>query len=196
MLSRLLAFTPEIDRLMPVAPAVAPRDDDIEAAAALLEGAAVGEAEQRLVELVGQDAAARRALRPPTWRALAALLGLAAGRVLRRRDSARVAAVGRLFGLELEGLSGEDQLFELARQFVRFARGAVHEAARLDLDAAVPPARVARAAAQAAARHLAPGLVPLLGAISGGRDPVVLDTPSPTRRAPAGFRPIEGARHA
>lgn len=62
---------------------------------------------------------------------------------------------GRLLGLELEGLSGEDSEFEIARQFVRFARdaikrlghgsGGVEDAQRAYLDAA---------------REHAPGLIP------------------------------------
>jgi hypothetical protein len=38
------------------------------------------------------------------------------------RAGAKPADAGRLLGLELEGLSGEDQEFEVARQFIRFVR--------------------------------------------------------------------------
>jgi hypothetical protein len=69
-------------------------------------------------------------------------------------------AAGSLFGLELEGLSQEDQEFESARAFVRFATDAARRAAAAP--PAAPPEVVARqAAAEAAAQH-APGLVPAL----------------------------------
>lgn len=60
------------------------------------------------------------------------------------------------FGLELEGLSPEDQEFEVARRFVRFAK----DAAGLAVPAArsLPPQAAARAALKKAARKHAPGL--------------------------------------
>jgi phage tail tape-measure protein len=67
------------------------------------------------------------------------------------------SAAGSMFGLELEGLSPEDQEFEVARRFVRFAGNAVKHAA-----SALPnanPQTVARAALTAAARQHAPGLL-------------------------------------
>lgn len=66
-------------------------------------------------------------------------------------------AAGRLFGLEVEGLSGEDADFEVARNFVRFAGAAAKTAARAP--AAANPVTAARAAAVRAARRFAPGLV-------------------------------------
>ena len=63
----------------------------------------------------------------------------------------------RIFGAELEGLSGEDQEFETARLFVRFALEAARVAAK-----APPghnPAVVAAVAERTAARRYAPGLV-------------------------------------
>jgi hypothetical protein len=67
------------------------------------------------------------------------------------------AATGKLFGLELEGLSGEDQEFEIGRRFIRFAGAAVRNLAKM------PPRRdllaAARAAAIAAAQRYAPGLL-------------------------------------
>jgi hypothetical protein len=66
------------------------------------------------------------------------------------------AAAGRIFGLELEGLSPEDQEFESARAFVQFAG----EAARRAGTAAArgsPPTAAARLAATEAARRYAPG---------------------------------------
>jgi len=67
------------------------------------------------------------------------------------------ALAKRCFGLELEGLSAEDQEFEVARRFVQFARDAVRECLRR---LGTGPARqVSRQAVASAARRLAPGLV-------------------------------------
>jgi hypothetical protein len=72
------------------------------------------------------------------------------------------AAVGRAasqaFELELEGLSPEDQEFELARRFVRLAGETTRQAADLSRPD-VAPQVVARQALQAASRRWAPGLV-------------------------------------
>ncbi|MDQ1918880.1 hypothetical protein [Massilia pseudoviolaceinigra] len=62
----------------------------------------------------------------------------------------------RMFGLELEGLSPEDKEFVLARQLVRLA----DEAARHAGNARSASPQSARAAVQAAARQIAPGLLP------------------------------------
>jgi len=59
-------------------------------------------------------------------------------------------------GLELEGLSEEDRQFETARQIVRFASDAAEGALTPSV---MDPAVAARAAALAAARRHAPGLV-------------------------------------
>lgn len=63
--------------------------------------------------------------------------------------------MGRFFGIELEGLSPEDQEFELARRFVQLTS----EAARLAATAPshLPPTAVAQWAATRAARRFAPG---------------------------------------
>ena len=67
------------------------------------------------------------------------------------------SAAGNMFGLELEGLSGEDQEFELARHYVSFAGEAVKN---LALAPSSPdPATAAKAAAVAAAQSHAPGLL-------------------------------------
>ncbi|TXI18997.1 MAG: hypothetical protein E6Q62_05210 [Nitrosomonas sp.] len=67
------------------------------------------------------------------------------------------STAGRIFGLELEGLSHEDQEYEAAKRFVQFAGTAAKNAA-LSPQAANPRA-VAQSAVSAAARQLAPGLV-------------------------------------
>lgn len=64
---------------------------------------------------------------------------------------------GTIFGLELEGMSGEDQELEVARQYVRLATDAAKQVA------AAPritnPRQAAQAALQVAAQRHAPGLV-------------------------------------
>ena len=73
---------------------------------------------------------------------------------------------GRL-GLELDGLSPEDQQFETARAFVRFANDAARAAAQAPTGVA-PAVAAQKAVAAAAGRHL-PGLVrPRDGATVGG----------------------------
>lgn len=67
------------------------------------------------------------------------------------------AALGDIFGLELEGLSPQDQEFEGARKFVRFA-GDVAQAAA-NAPPSMPPQQAARAAVIKAAQKHAPGLL-------------------------------------
>ena len=64
---------------------------------------------------------------------------------------------GRMFEMELEGLSAEDQEFEVARRYVRLAASAAQRAAMAPPH--VPPQIVAQRAFNAAARLYAPGLV-------------------------------------
>jgi hypothetical protein len=111
-------------------------------------------------------------VRSPTGQALGGLLKGAAKQVLPTLGSAlggyvggatgaqlgsQAAAASQLFGVELEGLSPEDQEFEVARRYVRFAGEAVKHAAlaptRQD------PRRAAQDAAVAAAETHAPGLL-------------------------------------
>jgi hypothetical protein len=63
----------------------------------------------------------------------------------------------KLFGLELEGMSPEDQEFEVARRFVRLAASAAKNAQKVPPGAASPKA-AKRAVIKAARRH-APGLL-------------------------------------
>lgn len=67
------------------------------------------------------------------------------------------AAASRLFELELEGMSAEDQEFEVARRVVRLAGAAAKKAA--SIPPTVEPLSAARAALTAAARRHAPGLL-------------------------------------
>jgi len=69
---------------------------------------------------------------------------------------------GELFGLELEGLSPEDQEFEVARQFARFAGAAADNLA--PLPPALAPEIAARTAVIRAARVHAPGLLRVFSA--------------------------------
>jgi hypothetical protein len=79
----------------------------------------------------------------------------------------RLASVaGRALGLELEGLSHEDQEFEAARRFVRFAGEAVSNAAAAS--PAQDPVAAAQTAVAAAAERLAPGLLKGPGPIPAG----------------------------
>lgn len=66
------------------------------------------------------------------------------------------SAAGKLFGLEIEGLSGEDQDFEVARRFVRLAGSAAQQAA--NASPASNPQAAAQAAVKSAAQQHAPGL--------------------------------------
>lgn len=155
---------------------------EMELAAELLEA----ETEQELEQFIGSvmnavGGAARRFVASDTGRALGGILRGAArqalpvvGRAVGQwfapgRGGALGADIavrsGRLFGLELEGLSPEDKEFEVARQFVRFAASATKQIKQAPRGA--PPAQAARAAAARAARLYAPGLLPRLRGRSG-----------------------------
>lgn len=100
--------------------------------------------------------AARTAL-PMAGRALGTMiapgLGTAAGGALGQ-------AAANVFGLEVEGLSAEDQQFEVARRYIRFAGDAVKNATAMP---GQDPKAIAAAAVMQAANKYAPGLVPMLG---------------------------------
>ncbi|WP_417912186.1 hypothetical protein [Candidatus Electronema sp. TJ] len=93
-------------------------------------------------------------------------LGRAAGRYFGGPQGARLGgriagAAGQLFGLELEGLSGEDKEFETARGFVRFAGNAVRNMS--GMANSQNPLAAAQNAAIAAARIYAPGFLATAG---------------------------------
>lgn len=101
--------------------------------------------------------AAKKAL-PMLGGAVGGYLGGPAGS---RAGSQLAASAGGLFGLELEGLSEEDQEFEVARRLVRFS-----DAAAKNLASAPPsetPQQTASAAAVAAAKRHAPGMIRATG---------------------------------
>jgi hypothetical protein len=64
---------------------------------------------------------------------------------------------GAMFGLELEGLSNEDQQFEIAKQFVRLAADAAKSA--VATPAAHGPVQAAKEGLVRAARRYAPGIL-------------------------------------
>jgi hypothetical protein len=105
---------------------------------------------------------AKKAL-PIAGGALGTFIGGPAGGAL---GGKLASMAGDAFGLETEGLSGEDHDFEVAKRYVRLA----HDAARRM--AAAPPTANPHAAAKAAiveaAKKHAPGLLTPAAAIPGG----------------------------
>jgi hypothetical protein len=97
--------------------------------------------------------AARKVL-PDIGSAIGSALGGQAGGDI---GSRLASGAGRMFGLELEGLSPEDQEFEAARAYVRFAGAAANKATQTPPN--VAPQAAAQSAAIAAARQHAPGLL-------------------------------------
>lgn len=67
-------------------------------------------------------------------------------------------AATKIFGLEIEGMSGEDQSFEVARRVVRFGADAVRRAGATAATGAVTPQAMSHAVRAAAKTH-APGLL-------------------------------------
>lgn len=157
------------------APAIFTEIDEMELAASLLEARDEAELDRFLGKLIARAGrAAGQAINRPTTQVLAGALRAAANEALPllrpvagRVRGARVALghpaqsaeeAGYYFGLELEGLSGEDQEFELARSFVRFAGDAARHAAHAARQVASPQGAVRKGVLQAA-RHHAPGLL-------------------------------------
>jgi hypothetical protein len=105
-------------------------------------------------------------------------------------------AAGAMLGLELEGLSPQDQEFEAARQFVRLAGATTHQA--LLTPPALPSQAAARQAAATAGERFAPGLAQAVW--HGSRRPMRrgdgMRRPSGPRYAPrpASGRPRPGVR--
>ncbi len=147
---------------------------ETELAAELLEVSSEQELEQFFTDLVrGAARAAGAFVRSDTGRALGGVLkdatrqalpivGRAVGQWVSPNRGGDVGdrigkAVGVAFGLELEGLSGESQEFEVARALIRFADAAARQAAVTPRGVPTPVA-VRRAVVTAAAEH-APGLL-------------------------------------
>jgi uncharacterized protein (DUF697 family) len=113
--------------------------------------------------------AARKAL-PMVGSAIGGYVGGSTGA---RLGSQLASGAGRVFGLETEGLSQEDEAFEVAKQYVRFAGDAVRNATAA---AGSNPRAIAQTAATQAAQKHAPGLLsgsgagtPLRARASSGR---------------------------
>src|SRR5262245_24318094 len=118
---------------------------EIELASELLGASSEQELEQFLGNLVRRvGGAVGRFASSDTGRALGGILrdaarqalpivGGAVGQWVQPGTGGAIGAniatqAGRLFGLELEGLSAEDQEYEVARQFIRFAGAAAKQA--------------------------------------------------------------------
>lgn len=155
-------------------------EEEMELAAQMLEITEEGELDQFLGSLIKKAGrAAKRFVRSDVGRALGGILKGAAKKALPivgravggyfggpagAQYGAKLASgAGRFFGLELEGLSMEDQEFEVARRMVRLA-GASAKQAAIAPPAASPQAAAQQAVAVAAQRH-APGF---LRGVGGG----------------------------
>ncbi|NBV15078.1 hypothetical protein [Janthinobacterium sp.] len=103
--------------------------------------------------------------------------------------SGLASAAGNALGLEAEASSNEDREFEGARQFVRLAADTVNRAAQARGNG--DPRAIAQAAASAAARQFAPGL---LGRPGGQVATQNGSGSGAGAMAPAGARPASGMR--
>lgn len=146
--------------------------EEMELASELLSVSDEAELDQFLGKLIKKAAGAvRKVVKSPVGRSLGGLLKGAVKKVLPIAGGAVGTLVGGpagamiggqlssaasgALGLELEGLSPEDQEFEVARRLVRLSADATRKAA----SSAGDPANAARDAVISAARKHAPGLV-------------------------------------
>lgn len=148
--------------------------EEMELAAELLSASNEAELDQFLGKLIQKAAGAvRKVVKSPLGKSLGGLLKGAVKNVLPIAGSAvgtlvggpvgtalggkLASAAGDALGLELEGLSQEDQEFEVARRLVRMSGDATKTATQTP--PSVDPASAARGAVISAARKHAPGLV-------------------------------------
>jgi len=150
-------------------------DEEMELAAELLATSSEAELDQfigSLIKRAGQ--AVGKAVKGPLGQKLGGLVkgavktvlpiagsvagGMFGGPLGAKIGGALAKAGGNALGLELEGLSPEDQEYEVSRQLVRLAGDAVKHAAQGGQNGRSPD-DVARAAVVAAARRHAPGLL-------------------------------------
>ncbi|GHC79835.1 hypothetical protein GCM10007079_18300 [Nocardiopsis terrae] len=148
--------------------------EELELAAEVLEAGTDADLDEFLGKIAKRAGrAVKRAVRKPVAKKMAGVLkgvarkalpiaGGAAGTALGgplggTAGAALGSAAGNMFELELEGLSPEDQEFEVARRFVRLANEAAVQAALTPPD--LEPEAAARQALEAAAGRYAPGLV-------------------------------------
>lgn len=154
--------------------------EELELAAELLEVTDEYELEQFLGSLINRVRRTVGRVLPPSIRrslggflkgavrkalpGLARTVGTALGGPAGAAIAGRIAPMaGRFFGLELEGLSTEDQEYEVARRLVRLAGSATQQAATAAPTAS--PQTVAQQALALAAQQHAPGF--LRGVTSG-----------------------------
>lgn len=171
--------------------------EHLELASELLETASEAELDRFIGDLIGRAGqAVGKLVNSPEGQAIGGILKGAAKQVLpgtgsevgshlggtsgSKMGADAGAAAGRAFGLELEGLSSEDREFEIAKRFVDFAGEAVRNLA--SAPSSRDPRRAANAAAVAAAKASAPGLLaPPPGETSAQTDsPHPADAPLPT----------------
>ncbi len=127
--------------------------DPLRLAAELLEMTDAGTLEPGLARLIGR--AAPR-LNQRTRARLAHVLARIGRPLLHQTGATPRSLAGQVFGLELEGLSPEDQAFEVARHFGEFAEHAARFASQTT--AVGSPDSLAQRSVWAVARRLAPGL--------------------------------------
>lgn len=154
--------------------------EEMELAAELLEVTNEQELDHFLGSLIKRGAqAVGKFIKSPTGQALGGILKGAAKQALPMLGKAvgtyfggpgggaiggqLASKAGQMLGLELEGLSHEDQEYEVARQIVRLAGTAAGNAAAAPPN--IPPQSAAKTAFASAAKQFAPGM---LGQALGG----------------------------
>ncbi len=178
MACALIEYTPETesaetDEAEAARVSVFSEADEMELTAEFLEAIGNAELDRFLGNLIRRASrAGGNFVSSPTGQALGSALKSAASRVLpvagqaiggylgqrgAQFGSQAASAAGRVFGLELEGLSPEDKEFEVARNFVRFASEAIRNASGASATAA--PRAAVQSAVIGAARRFAPGLL-------------------------------------
>jgi hypothetical protein len=135
---------------------------EMELAARLLEITGEEELDRFLDALIIRASAGRSRRAAPILRVLLRQAAKSALPMITPGDNGAIgskltAAAGNLFGLELEGLSPEDQEFEVARRLVRLATAGARNVSRISRR--IPPRLAARRGFSAAARRYAPGFL-------------------------------------
>lgn len=149
--------------------------DEMELASELLEVGSDGELDQFLGKLIKKvGGIVGKVAKSPVGKALGgylkplikkalpmaggALGGMFGGPLGAQLGSQLATGAGGAFGLELEGLSGEDREMELAKRAVRMAGAAAGQALQ-NAAAGVNPLQAAQQAVVSAARQIAPGVL-------------------------------------
>jgi hypothetical protein len=156
--------------------------DEMELAAELLEVSDERELDQFLGSLISKvGGALKSVVKGPIGSAIGGALKGIAGKALpiaggalggmfggplgATLGSGLASMAGNALGLELEGLSREDQEFEATKRFVRFCGAAIKNA--LEAPQTGNPAAIAHDAVNKAAQEIAPGLVGNAGSSTG-----------------------------